>query len=100
MSLLAQAERFFSALNAQDLDEVVAAIDPSANIHTPIGSFTGGEAYREWMLMPRDAGLHPRDSWHRSRVRSCDRLRAARHRYYDWPASYAQWRYTPYRQKH
>lgn len=51
MSLLAQAERFFSALNAQDLDEVVAAIDPSANIHTPIGSFTGGEAYREWMLM-------------------------------------------------
>ena len=28
MSLLAQAERFFSALNAHDLDEVVAAINP------------------------------------------------------------------------
>ncbi len=51
MSLLAQAEQFFAALNAHDLDEVVAVIAPSANIHTPIGSFTGGEAYREWMLM-------------------------------------------------
>ena len=51
MSLLAQAEQFFAALNAHDLDEVVAAIAPSANIRTPIGSFTGGEAYREWILM-------------------------------------------------
>ncbi|QHG20430.1 nuclear transport factor 2 family protein [Nostoc sp. ATCC 53789] len=51
MSLLAQAKQFFTALNAHELDEVVAAIAPSANIHTPIGSFTGGEAYREWMLM-------------------------------------------------
>jgi|GEM_PF-2451881 len=51
MSLLAQAEQFFAALNAHDLDEVVAAIAPSANIRTPIGSFTCGEAYREWILM-------------------------------------------------
>ncbi len=51
MSLLARAERFFSALNAHELDEVSAAIAPSAQIRTPIGSFTGGEAYREWMLM-------------------------------------------------
>jgi predicted ester cyclase len=51
MSLLAQAEHFFAALNAHDLDEVAAAIAPSANIRTPIGSFTGGEAYREWILM-------------------------------------------------
>jgi steroid delta-isomerase-like uncharacterized protein len=51
MSLLTQAERFFTALNAHDLDEVVAAIAPSANILTPIGSFVGGEAYRDWMMM-------------------------------------------------
>lgn len=51
MSLLAQAEQFFAALNAHDLDRVAAAIAPSASIHTPIGSFTGGEAYREWILM-------------------------------------------------
>lgn len=37
MSLLAQAEHFFAALNAHDLDEVVAAIAPSVNIRTPIG---------------------------------------------------------------
>lgn len=51
MSLLKQAEDFFTALNAHDLDQVVAMISPSANISTPIGSFTGGEAYRDWMLM-------------------------------------------------
>lgn len=51
MSLLAQAEQFFTALNAHDLDKVAAAIAPNASIVTPIGSFTGGEAYREWMLM-------------------------------------------------
>lgn len=51
MSLLKQAERFFTALNAQELDEAVAMISPSANIHTPIGSFTGNEAYREWIQM-------------------------------------------------
>jgi steroid delta-isomerase-like uncharacterized protein len=51
MSLLQQAKQFFAALNAQDLDKVVAMISPSADIRTPLGSFTGGEAYREWMLM-------------------------------------------------
>jgi len=51
MSLIKQAERFFAALNAHDLDTVVAMISPSAQVRTPIGSFTGGEAYREWILM-------------------------------------------------
>ncbi|WP_309731578.1 nuclear transport factor 2 family protein [Chamaesiphon sp. OTE_75_metabat_556] len=51
MSLLNLASDFFTALNAHDLDKVAAAISPVANIHTPIGSFVGGEAYREWMLM-------------------------------------------------
>lgn len=51
MSLLRQAEYFFTALNAQAMDQVVAMIDPSADIRTPLGSFIGGEAYREWILM-------------------------------------------------
>jgi predicted ester cyclase len=51
MSLLALAQDFFTALNNHDLDKVAVAISPSANIRTPIGSFVGGEAYREWMLM-------------------------------------------------
>lgn len=51
MSLLALARRFFTNLNAHNLDKVAAAIAPSAQIHTPIGSFVGGEAYREWMEM-------------------------------------------------
>lgn len=51
MSLLETAHRFFTALNAQTMDEVVAMISPSCQVRTPIGSFTGGEAYREWMLM-------------------------------------------------
>ncbi|MGH8906556.1 MAG: ester cyclase [Egibacteraceae bacterium] len=50
MSLLEQAERFFAALNVQDLDTVAAMISPSADVRTPTGSFTGGEAYREWIL--------------------------------------------------
>lgn len=49
MSLIKQAEQFFTALNAQDLDTVVTMISRSAEIRTPIGSFTGGEAYREWI---------------------------------------------------
>ena len=51
MSLLDQAKRFFAALNAHDLDTVVSMISLSANIHSPIGSFVGGEAYRQWMEM-------------------------------------------------
>jgi predicted ester cyclase len=51
MTLLEQAEQFFGALNAQDLGQVVAMISPSAQIRTPIGSFVGGEAYREWIAM-------------------------------------------------
>jgi predicted ester cyclase len=51
MSLFEQAEQFFGALNAQELDQVVAMISPSAQISTPIGSFVGGEAYREWIAM-------------------------------------------------
>lgn len=51
MPLLDQAHRFFAALNAQDLDAVEAMIAPTADIRTPIGSFTGGAAYRDWMAM-------------------------------------------------
>lgn len=51
MALLDQARRFFSALNAHDMDTVVSMFSPSANIRSPIGSFVGGEAYREWMEM-------------------------------------------------
>ena len=51
MPLLEQARRFFDALNAQELDAVAAMIAPTADIRTPIGSFTGGEAYRDWMAM-------------------------------------------------
>jgi len=51
MFLLDQAKRFFAALNAHDMDTVVAMISPSAAIRTPLGSFTGGEAYRDWMNM-------------------------------------------------
>jgi predicted ester cyclase len=51
MSLLAQAKQFFIALDSHDLDKAVTFIAPSANIRTPIGSFIGPEAFREWMLM-------------------------------------------------
>ena len=51
MALLERARRFFDALNAQDLDTVAAMIAPTADIRTPIGAFTGGEAYRDWMAM-------------------------------------------------
>ena len=50
MSLLKQAQRFFTALNAQDWDTVVAMLSPSADIRTPLAQLTGGEAYREFML--------------------------------------------------
>jgi SnoaL-like protein len=49
MSLLKQAERLFTALNTMDLDTAVAMIRPSADIRTPMGAFTGGKAYREWI---------------------------------------------------
>jgi predicted ester cyclase len=32
-----------------DLDTAVAMISPSADIRTPMGAFTGGKAYREWI---------------------------------------------------
>jgi predicted ester cyclase len=32
-----------------DLDTAVAMISPSAEIRTPMGLFTGGRAYREWV---------------------------------------------------
>lgn len=51
MSLFDTAQEFFAALNAQEMDKVVSLISPSANIVTPIGNFTGGEAYRDWMNM-------------------------------------------------
>lgn len=51
MPLLEQARRFFDALNAQDLDTVASMIAPTADIRTPIGAFTGGEAYRDWIAM-------------------------------------------------
>ena len=51
MSLLDRAQEFFTSLNAQDMDKVVSMISPRAEIVTPIGNFTGGEAYRDWMLM-------------------------------------------------
>jgi steroid delta-isomerase-like uncharacterized protein len=49
MSLLKQAERLFTALNTMDLDTAVAMISPTADIRTPMGAFTGGKAYREWI---------------------------------------------------
>ena len=49
MCLLERARRRLVALNAMDLDTAVAMISPSAEIRTPMGSFTGGEAYREWI---------------------------------------------------
>jgi len=49
MSLLKQAERLFTALNTMDLDTAVAMISPSADIRTPMGAFTGGKAFREWI---------------------------------------------------
>jgi predicted ester cyclase len=51
MTLLDQARQFFTALNAQDMDAVVAMLDPQVAVQTPIGTFTGNEAYRDWMLM-------------------------------------------------
>jgi steroid delta-isomerase-like uncharacterized protein len=47
--LLEQAEQFFTALNAKDVDTMVAMLSPSVNFSTPIGSFTGQGAYREWV---------------------------------------------------
>ena len=49
MSLLKQAERLFTALNTMDLDTAVAMISPTADIRTPMGAFTGGKAFREWI---------------------------------------------------
>ena len=51
MPLLDKAQEFFTALNAHEMDKVVSMISPKAQILTPIGNFTGGEAYRDWMLM-------------------------------------------------
>lgn len=50
-SLLDRARAFFAALNAHDMDQVVAMLDPAVAVQTPIGAFTGNEAYRDWMLM-------------------------------------------------
>lgn len=51
MPLLELADRFFTAMNAQDLDTVESMISPSARVQTPIGSFVGNKAYREWIAM-------------------------------------------------
>lgn len=51
MPLLDFAHRFFAAMNKQDLDTVASMISPRADVRTPIGSFVGGPAYREWMAM-------------------------------------------------
>ena len=32
-----------------DLDTAVAMISPSTDIRNPMGAFTGGKAYREWI---------------------------------------------------
>lgn len=49
MSLFEKAQQFFDALNAQDMDTVAQMISPDCDVWTPIGAFTGGEAYRDWM---------------------------------------------------
>ena len=49
MSLLKQAERLFTALNTMDLDTAVAMIRPLVDIRMPMGAFTWGKAYREWI---------------------------------------------------
>jgi steroid delta-isomerase-like uncharacterized protein len=51
MPLIDLAQRFFTALNAHDLDTVVSMLTPATAVRTPIGTFTGGEAYRDWILM-------------------------------------------------
>ena len=38
-------------MNSQDLDTVESMISPSAQVQTPIGSFVGNKAYREWIAM-------------------------------------------------
>jgi steroid delta-isomerase-like uncharacterized protein len=49
MSLRQKTVDFFDALNRHDLDSAVAMVSPAAEIRTPMGSFTGGEAYRDWI---------------------------------------------------
>ena len=49
MPLLDRAHEFFTALNAQDLDRAVAMLGPSVAVRTPLGSFVGREAYRNWI---------------------------------------------------
>jgi len=51
MPLLDFARRFFAAMNAQDLDTVESMISPTADVRTPIGSFIGNKAYRQWIAM-------------------------------------------------
>ncbi|MCU7729577.1 ester cyclase [Actinoplanes sp. KI2] len=51
MPLLDFARRFFDAMNKQDLDTVASMISPKADVRTPIGSFIGNTAYKDWMAM-------------------------------------------------
>jgi predicted ester cyclase len=49
MSLYAQAETFFAAMNAKDFDTMVSMLSPTCEIKTPQGNFTGREEYRAWI---------------------------------------------------
>jgi hypothetical protein len=79
LSLFERAQRLHTALNAMDLDTAVAMISPSAEIRTPMGSFTGGEAYRavDLRALPRVPGPAPRDPRARRGVKPDARLRMA-----------------------
>jgi hypothetical protein len=96
MSLLNQAQQFFAALNAHDLDTAVSMISPSANIRSPIGSFVGGEAYREWMAMQFRALPHFTHERHGRGIGTDASLRAARLRHHDRPADNARRRLRPH----
>ncbi|MFO0957562.1 MAG: nuclear transport factor 2 family protein [Isosphaeraceae bacterium] len=50
MPLLETARKFFDALNAHEMETVASMIAPTGQVHTPIGSFTGGRAFSDWMV--------------------------------------------------
>jgi steroid delta-isomerase-like uncharacterized protein len=49
MYLIQRAERHFTAIDAMDLDAAAAMISPTADVRTPMGAFTGREAFRAWL---------------------------------------------------
>ena len=46
---LARRASFLRHTNTMNLDRAVAMISPLVDIRMPMGAFTGGKAYREWI---------------------------------------------------